>query len=108
MPTNVSPRSSREYGKPELPDRDCIVVADSRSRGNDRKMPSRSRDEIGGEPLADLVGDLLRGAILGIAQTARAGEALFLAGDVVGHAGEGRSRHHRLVGRDFTQDVAGI
>ena len=48
-----------------------------------------SRDEIRSEPRADIFGDHFGGAVLGVAQTALAGEALLLARNVVGHAREG-------------------
>ena len=48
---------------------------------------------------------VLRGAILGVAEGAGAGEALHLAGDVIGHAREGRAGHDRLVGGQLDQVV---
>src|SRR5215472_18589922 len=61
--------------------------------------------EEGGEAGLDVVGDLLRGAILGVAVGAGTGKALIRTRHVVGHARECRARHHRSVARDLDQIV---
>ena len=55
-----------------------------------------------------LVGDHLGGAVLGVTLAARVGEALLLAGNVVGHAGEGLARVTTLAGRDLDQRIGGV
>ena len=69
---------------------------------------SRSRDEIGREPRADIVGNDLGRAGLGVAQSAQAGEPLRLAGNVIGHAGEGLPSDDDLGGGDFGQRIGGV
>src|ERR1700685_314231 len=63
----------------------------------------RSGRKIRGDPGLDVVGDLLRGAVLGIAEGTGAGEALIRARHVVGHAREGSPGHDRFVGRDLDE-----
>ena len=58
---------------------------------------------------SDLFGDDLASAVLGVAQAALAGEALLLAGNVVGHAREGRGRCTTgLAGGDVDQRVGRV
>ena len=76
------------------------------SRG--RQLQLRPRDEIRRQARADVVRDHLGGAVLGVAQAAVAGEALLLAGNVVGHAREGLPADDRLAGRDLGQRVGGV
>src|SRR3954471_9132865 len=64
-----------------------------------------SRGEIRREASLDVFRDLVGGAVFGVAEGALAGEALELAGDVVGHAGERGAGHHRPVGDDLDQVV---
>src|SRR5581483_5472410 len=82
----------------------CSQLATLSHKGRGKRLGPRG--EKGSQARADLVGDDLGGAGLGIAQAADAGEALHLAGDIVGHAGEGRSRRHGLAGRDLGQRVS--
>ena len=70
-----------------------------RLRGDDSQT-LRPRDEIRCETRADVVGDHLGGAVLGVAQAALAGEALLLTGNVVGHAREGLPGDHRFAAFD--------
>src|SRR4051812_34539431 len=68
----------------------------------------RPGDEIGREPRLDILGDDLGGAGLGVAQAAQLGEALHLARNVIGDAGEGGSGHHRFAGSDFRQPIRSV
>src|SRR5260370_15825497 len=54
-------------------------------------------DEERRQPGLDIFRDLLSSAILGVSAGTGAGEALQLAGDVVGHAGERGPGHDRFV-----------
>src|SRR5690349_10830971 len=60
------------------------------------------------QPRVDVVSDLLRGAILGVAKSAGARETLKLAGYVVGGAGEGVGVEDNLAGCDLDQLIARI
>ena len=64
--------------------------------------------EIRREPRLDVLGNLLGGAVLGVALAAGVGEALRLAGVVVGHAGEGLPGDHRLAGGLLDQRIGGV
>jgi len=64
---------------------------------------SRPGDEIGGQARSDVVGDHFGGAAFRIAQAAQAGEALLLAGNIVGNARKRLSRHDYLAGYDLGQ-----
>ena len=66
------------------------------------------RHEIRRQPRADIFRDHLGGAVLGVAQAAVAGEALLLAGNVVGHAREGLPGDDCLAGGDIGQRVGGV
>src|SRR5450830_55325 len=76
------------------------------SRG--RQSALRPRHEIRRQAGADVVRDHLGGAVLGVAQAAVAGEALLLAGNVVGHARESLPGDDRLAGRDVLQRIGGV
>ena len=73
-----------------------VVTGTARLRGDDSlkfganelRSPPRSTTPA---RLRMLLGDHLGGAVLGVAQAALAGEALLLAGNVVGHARERRA-----------------
>src|ERR1700722_324492 len=69
---------------------------------------SGAGDEERGEPRLDVVGDLLRRAILGVAQPAVAGEALGLARNVVAHPREGLGAEHRRAGLDLQERAARV
>src|SRR5215207_5569050 len=71
-------------------------------------LRSGAGDEIGGEALLDVARDHLGGTVLGIAQAARPGETLLLAGDVIGHASEGRAGNDRFSGGGLDQGVGGV
>src|SRR5690348_334481 len=80
----------------------------AKARNRLRRSVSRPSNEIGRESRPDIVGDHLRRAELSIPQSARAGESLLLAWDVVRHAGEGLAGHHNFVSPDFGQCVSGV
>ena len=61
-----------------------------------------------GQPVPDVFGNFLSSAILCIAKPALAGESLLLAGNIVGHAGEGLTLGHRLAGCNFGQGIDGV
>src|ERR1700678_1911992 len=63
-----------------------------------KRNASSARIEERGEPRLDAFGDLLTGAILGVAEGAGAGISLVTAGDVVGDARGSRSGHYRFAG----------
>src|SRR5947209_17933648 len=74
---------------------------DARLRGHDGERTLRPGDEKRGEPGVDRIGDHFAGAVLGIAQAARTGEALLLARDVVRYPREGLVGEHRPAGLDL-------
>ena len=59
---------------------------------------SGAGDEERRQPRPDVVGNQLRGAVLGVAQAAGAREALGLARNVVTHAGKGLAGEDGLAG----------
>ncbi|GCC48891.1 hypothetical protein chiPu_0033251, partial [Chiloscyllium punctatum] len=61
-----------------------------------------------GEPGLDIVGDLVRGAVLCVAQGAGASEALVGARHVIGYARERGTGHDRLVRGDLDQVELGV
>src|ERR1700761_9300880 len=69
---------------------------------------SSAGKEEGGQPRLDILRDFLTGAVLGIAQSALAGETLIAAGNIVGDVRERGSGHHRLVGGVVDQIVLGV
>src|SRR5271170_2535411 len=69
---------------------------------------SGARDEERRQPRPDIVRNLLRGAILGVAQAAGAGEALGLARNVVAHARKGLAAEDGFAGLDVLQRVIGV
>src|ERR1700688_4890127 len=68
----------------------------------------RPGDEIRRQPRADVVSDDLGGAVLGIAQPAVTGEALLLAGNVIGYARERYAPDDRFSVGDVDQRIAGV
>src|SRR5450759_3096882 len=68
----------------------------------------RPRHEIRRQAGADVVRDHLGGAVFGVAQTTVAGEALLLAGNIVGHARESLTGDELLAGGDVGQRIAGV
>src|SRR5215472_9466215 len=77
------------------------IVIPRRGRKRARRMGSAPRGKIRSEPRLDVFRDLLRGAVFGVAVGPRARKALIGTRHVVGDAGEGRSGHHRFIGRDL-------
>ena len=58
-----------------------------RLRGDDGALTARGEERR--QPCLDILRDLLTGAVFGVAEGALAGEALQLAGNVIGEAREG-------------------
>src|SRR5215831_2268383 len=69
---------------------------------------SRPGNEIRRKPRPDIVSDYFRRAQLCVTQSAHAGVALFLAGNVIRDASEGRAGHHDFAGSDFGQGIGDI
>src|SRR5258708_34729480 len=69
------------------------------------RPPSGAGDEERSQPGLDIFRDLVGGAILGVAESAGAGEALVGAGHVIGHPRKRGAGHDRFVRSDLDQIV---
>src|SRR5215217_5029312 len=69
---------------------------------------SGASDKIGSEAGPDLLGNQFGRAGLGIAQAARAGETLLLAGNIIGDPRRGRTRDDGLAGNNLGYRVMRI
>src|SRR6266566_6712531 len=111
------PRSATTVSpvEPNMSDRDTRFRVASKSRLYALDLGARrhsspkttgasgSSNEERRKPGLDVIGDLVSGAIFGVAESALPREALVGARHVIGHPGEGRAGHDRFVRGDLNQ-----